>query len=68
MGCIIELTSITYAIKARDLLRKNKIRARVEKVGGKQAKGCAYAVAVEENCRQAIDLLETAGIKILGIT
>ena len=32
MGCNIELTSITYAIKARDLLRKEKMHVIVEKV------------------------------------
>ena len=68
MGCVIELTSITYAIKARDLLRKNKFRVTVEKSTGKTKKGCAYSVAVDRDCRTAANLLENAGIKILGIT
>lgn len=68
MGCIIELTSITYAIKARDMLRKNKFTARVEKLGGSPKKGCAYSVVVDRNCKEATEILESAGMKILSIT
>lgn len=68
MGCVIELTSITYAIKARDLLRKNRLSARVEKSTGKIKRGCAYSVVVDNDCQKATNILETAGIRILGIT
>ena len=68
MGCVIELTSITYAITARDLLRKNRVSARVEKSAGKIKNGCAYSVVVDDNCKNATNLLKNAGIKILDIT
>lgn len=68
MGCNIELTSITYAIKARDLLRKNKLRVTVEKSVGKQKKGCAYSVAVADDCQKAMKILDNAGFKISSIT
>ena len=67
MGCNIELTSITYAIKARDLLRKEKMRATVEKSLGKQKSGCAYSVAVAGDCVKATKILNNAGFKINGI-
>lgn len=68
MGCIIELTSITYAIKAREILQKNKFKVRVEKSTGKTKKGCTYSVVVDNDCRKAANILENAGIRILGIT
>lgn len=68
MGCLIELTSITYAIKARDLLRKNKFRVSIEKNSGKNKKGCAYSVAVTGDCDKATEILNKAGLKINNIT
>ena len=67
MGCNIELTSITYAIKARDLLRKNKFRVTVEKSVGRLKNGCAYSVSVADDCEKATKILSKAGFKINGI-
>ncbi len=68
MGCNIELESITSAMKARDLLKKYKMRVRIEKSVGRQRKGCAYSVITDRSCQSAVDILETAGIRILGIS
>lgn len=68
MGCNIELESITHAMKARDLLRKNKFGVRIEKSVGRRKKGCAYSVITDRSCQSAMDILETAGIRILGIS
>lgn len=68
MGCLIATESITYAIKARDLLRRNNYRVRIEKNTGKTQKGCGYLVAVDKNCQSAVILLKNAGIKVLDIT
>ena len=68
MGCNIELESITHAMKARDSLRKNKFGVRIEKSVGRQKKGCAYSVITDRSCQSAMDILETAGIRILGIS
>ena len=68
MGCIIELESVTNAIKARDLLKRNKFRVTVEKSTGKSKKGCAYSVSVDGNCDIAERLIDNAGIRILGIS
>ncbi len=68
MGCNIELESITSAIKARDLLRKNKLKVRIEKSTGKQRKGCAYSVITDKDCNTALTVLEKSGIRILGIS
>lgn len=68
MGCNIELESITHAMKARDLLRKNKFKVRIEKSVGRQKKGCAYSVITDRSCQSAMDILKAAGIRILGIS
>lgn len=68
MGCNIELESITSAIKARDLLKNNKFRVRIEKSAGKPKKGCAYSVITDKGCEAATDILVASGIKILGIS
>lgn len=67
MGCNIEVASITYAIKARDLLRKNKFKVYVEKSTGRMKKGCEYSVIVDRDCDGAVRILKNAGIKIIGI-
>ncbi len=67
MGCNIELESITNAIKARDLLKKNKFRVKIEKSVGGNKKGCSYSVITDRECSNAVTVLQTAGIKILGI-
>lgn len=67
MGCTIELTSITYAIKARDLLRKNNVKARIEKSSGKGRPGCAYSLAVDD-CDKANRILEESGMRIHDIS
>ncbi|MBQ6847902.1 MAG: DUF3343 domain-containing protein [Clostridia bacterium] len=68
MGCNIELESITSAIKARDLLKKNKFGAKIEKSTSGSKKGCAYSVIVDKNCSIALPILEKNGIRILGIS
>ena len=68
MGCNIELTSITNAMKARDLLRKNRFTVTVEKITGNTSAGCAYNVVVERDCDRATKLLNQAGIRIRGIS
>ena len=65
MGCVIAIESITYAIKARDILRRNNYRVRVEK-GGANRKGCVYSLIVEGNCETAVNILKANGIKIIN--
>ena len=60
--------TVTYAIKGRDLLRKNGIKAKIEKINSsKSSVGCGYAIEVEGNINAAENILRAAGIKILEI-
>lgn len=63
---LILTETVTYAIKGRDILRKNGMTAQVEKLNyGKS--GCSYAVTVSGDIGKAEALLKASGIKILEI-
>lgn len=60
--------TITYALKGRDILRKNGIKARVERMtSGVENHGCGYVILSEGNIEKSEELLRMAGIKILEI-
>lgn len=64
MGCDIELENITNAIKTRDLLRKNRYTARIEKSSGKNKTGCAYVVKTDADCFMCRKITVGSGIKV----
>ncbi len=65
---IISVTSITYAIKGRDFLRKNGIRAYTERKSDlNNGSGCGYVIIAYGNQNRIIDNLHKIGIKILDI-
>ncbi len=64
---IITTGTITYALKGRDLLRKNGIKARVERItSGKGSSGCGYAIISNDRDR-AEEILRKGSIKIIEI-
>lgn len=61
----IMTNSITYAIKGRDYLNRNGIRAYIERTPkGKDNTGCGYSIYVNGDINYAKNLLKQAGIKI----
>ena len=65
---IIATGTITYALKGRDLLRKNGINARVERMTNRDKnRGCGYVIIVIGDLKNSEILLKAAGIKILEI-
>lgn len=59
----IKIPTMTYALKARDLLRKKGIEAKIEKTFSKS--GCTFNLWVNEAKEQIIPYLLENGIKIL---
>lgn len=58
--------TVTYAIKGRDILRKNGIEATVKKKNSTEDNtGCGYAIAVKKNIDKAEQILRNNGIRIL---
>lgn len=67
-GYIITTGTVTYALKARDILRKNGFKAGIERItAGKGSAGCGYAVIIYGDINTAEKLLREAGVKILEI-
>lgn len=64
----IKTGSITYAIKARDILRRNGYTATVERnTSDLKGSGCGYSVTVFGDIEKPERLLREAGVKILQI-
>lgn len=65
---IITTGTVTYAIKGKDLLKRNGIKAKVERImSGKGSSGCGYSIIIENNLDAALSLLKSNGIKILEV-
>lgn len=64
---MILVSSVTYAMKSRDILFQHGIRAYVERSPRtKENVGCGYGIYVPENADKAESILRGMGIKILG--
>ena len=65
---IISVSSITYAIKGRDLLRKNGYKSYIEKKTNSNGNsGCGYVIIAFGNRDKIKNLLLVFGIKIFEI-
>ena len=65
---LIVLSSVTYALKGRDILRQHGIKAYVERVPKNiDADGCGYCIYVNGDLSEATRILTDAGIKIRSI-
>lgn len=63
---IISVSSITYAIKGRDFLRKKGIRAYVERKTNENGNvGCGYVIVATGNLKSIVADLRSIGIKIV---
>ena len=61
----IPVSSITYAIKGRDLLRQQGFRASVRRApGGPGRVGCGYSIALQGDLDRALALLRQAGVRL----
>lgn len=64
---LIMVSSITYAMKGRDLLRSKGIKAYIERTPGHMDRvGCGYSIYVNGDVDQAEEILRQGKIKILG--
>ena len=65
---MIAVSSITYAIKGRDLLRQKGFGAALERLpAGPGRPGCGYAICVRDDLHGAAQFLQANGIKITDI-
>ena len=62
----IKTETVTYAIKGREILRKNGFKARIEKSGSQNGRGCSYVIEASGS-GTAETILRKAGIKFSEI-
>ena len=63
---IFAVGSITYAIKGRNILRREGLKAFVERTpADSRREGCGYSIYIYNDAPKAAALLEKNGIKIL---
>ena len=64
---MIMLSSITYAMKSRDILFQYGIKSYVERTPRSSANsGCGYSIYVPNRTDEAEKILRDLGIKVLG--
>ncbi len=65
-GTLILLGSITYALKAKNILFNHNIRAYIERNTSNKTYGCGYGVFLPFNELRAEEILKNNGIKIVA--
>ncbi len=64
---LIMLTSITYAMKAKDVLIKRGIRSDIVRTPKHNSPtGCGYSLFVPRRFDEAVSIISSSGIKIVG--
>lgn len=65
---LILVSSITYAMKGKDLLMNHGISSYLQRIPRAQLQGgCGYGLYVPRNMDRAESILREAGIKVLGV-
>lgn len=68
MECFINLGSVTYAMKAKEILLYHGIKAYIEKSRRIGALGCGYGVRIKEKKEEALKILRNHAVKIYSVT
>lgn len=64
---LIMVSSITYAMKSREILNRRGFKAYVERIPQtSQSVGCGYGIYVPDRTEEAVQILLDSGIHITG--
>lgn len=64
---LIMVSSITYAMKGRDLLNRKGFHAYLERTPRHEnVGGCGYSIAIPQRVDEAEEILRKAGIQVFG--
>ncbi len=67
MDNLIKLSSVTQAMKARDILKKHGIFSKVYRIPAVKGQGaCSYGVLIKNRLSEAVDILRENNIRIIG--
>lgn len=64
---VIATGTVTYALKGREILRKNGFSVKIERITGDKTLGCGYVLIISGDVLRAEKILKENGIKILKI-
>ncbi|MBR0541431.1 MAG: DUF3343 domain-containing protein [Clostridia bacterium] len=68
MKLIIKLNSVTYALKAKEALRKNGISSKIYKnPNPKKGEGCGYILSVNNANKNVLRILETNRVETVDV-
>lgn len=68
MKLIIKLNSVTYALKAKEVLRKNGISSKISKnPNPKKGEGCGYILSVNNASKNVLRILETNRVETVDV-
>ncbi len=62
---LIVVSSVTYALKGRDLLFARGIKSYVERLPRTRENGCGYGLYVPRRAEEAERILRAAGVRVL---
>ena len=64
----IKVSSVTHAMKGRDILSSNGYKAAVRRNLKPQRgdEGCGYSIYIDSRLAAAVELLESRNVKVLG--
>ena len=65
---MIVTPSVTYALKGRDILRRQGFSARVERRNRQNGGGCGYGIVTDGDVSKVERALRGASVKIIEIT
>ena len=67
MTTMIKVSSVTHAMKGKEILLNRGIRARVERTSRSiDPTGCGYSISVSGNADLAEEILKKSGVKVTG--
>lgn len=63
---IVKVGSVTFALKAKDILQNRGIKSQIKKTSNpSKGEGCGYSVIVPDASDSVIGILRLSGIEIL---
>lgn len=63
---IIKVGSVTFALKAKDILQNRGIKSQIKKTANpSKGEGCGYSVVVPDGTDSVVGILRLSGIEIL---
>lgn len=67
MDNLIKLSSVTQALRAKDILGKNGIKSRVHRIPAKRGRSaCSYGLLIDNNIPKAVEILMENNIRVSG--